>query len=192
MVPTTSLLLRAAAACPTRIVRTSAPRRPRRHESTSATTTTTPSCCPISHATGILQQKLYLLGAISDADYIRPVLPPTAFSSSSSSPSSPSSPSSSSSSSVPPLSSTVGMHIRHSLDHYASVCAAIGSPHLNVPAVLKYDERSRDAETECNRKKATELCERCVFCLLEVVPHLTRVRHPGSSPRSAAPTSRSR
>ena len=73
----------------------------------------------------ILMQKIQVLNAISDDDYIRKLS----------------------------SSSSVGAHIRHSLDHFNSVFDA-----CYENAVLDYDSRNRDSDNERVREAALKNC----------------------------------
>ena len=95
------------------------------------------------HAGSVLQQKISLLKQISDKDY-KTVIDSTAV-----------------------LSSTVGAHLRHSLEHYEEVILkndkyvpnATTSSISRTIRILKYDQRTRNSEIEQCRFRAIESCK---------------------------------
>lgn len=87
-----------------------------------------------SFARKILWQKIEVLNAISDDDYIRKLS----------------------------SSSSIGAHIRHSLDHFNSVFNA-----CDENAVLDYDSRNRNSENERVRDAAQKNCKTLIEKLNE-------------------------
>ena len=86
------------------------------------------------YARTILSQKIEVLNMISNEDYTRRVL----------------------------LSSTIGAHMRHSLDHFNVVLRA-----NSTNSVLDYDSRERNTDTELVRLNALQTCDNFLIKLRE-------------------------